>query len=61
MISLLKGFEYHVQRGILSLHHRFYFEKDIKYEGNDLSKLDLFRGDHLCVHSNNIDTGPNVG
>lgn len=34
MITLLKDFEYHIQRGILSLHHRFYFEKDIKFEGN---------------------------
>lgn len=59
MISLLKGFEYHVQRRILSLHH--YFEKDIKYEGKAIRKLDLLRGDPLCLHSNNIDTGPNVG
>lgn len=42
MITLLKDFEYHIQRGILSLYHRFYFEKDIKFEGNAIRKLDLF-------------------
>lgn len=60
MISL-QGFEYHVQRGVLSLHHRFYFEKDIKFEGNAIRKLDLIKGDPLCLHSNNIDAGPKVG